>query len=61
MTKNKILISIYWIAIKILTDKCSLVQCKNGGKCEIENGEAICTCSDEYTGNLCEIGKCKFL
>lgn len=37
-------------------DKCSLIECKNEGTCDIQNGKAVCICPDKYTGNNCETG-----
>lgn len=40
--------------------KCSLNKCKNGGTCETKNGNAVCTCPDNYTGEYCQIGKLNY-
>lgn len=37
-------------------DKCLLIKCRNGGTCLIKKGNAICNCSDEFTGDKCEKG-----
>lgn len=35
-------------------EKCSLIRCLNGGKCEIENQKAVCVCNGKFTGANCE-------
>lgn len=46
------------IHIKLYLEKCSLIECQNGGKCEVKDKEAVCTCPDKYIGDFCE--KCKY-
>lgn len=42
------------IKYRLYVDKCSLINCQYGGKCEIKNGKATCNCTDNYTGDYCE-------
>lgn len=45
----------------IFTEKCSQLKCLYGGKCVIKNGNAACNCPDRYTGNVCQLGKFRFM
>ena len=36
------------------TDPCESSPCKNGGKCNSENGEWKCDCTSQYFGLNCE-------
>ena len=45
----------YNIATHIsFTDPCESSPCKNGGKCNSENGEWKCDCTSQYFGLNCE-------
>lgn len=46
---------------KLFADKCTLINCQNGGKCDIRNGKAVCVCNDKYTGATCETGEYNIL
>lgn len=39
---------------KFMIDKCETINCQNGGTCILEEGRAVCECTDEYTGETCE-------
>ena len=35
--------------------QCDVNHCENGGTCRKLATSYICTCTDDYTGSLCEI------
>lgn len=39
-----------------ITDKCDVLNCLNGGTCQIEKGKALCHCLERYSGERCEKG-----
>ncbi|CAC5426632.1 unnamed protein product [Mytilus coruscus] len=42
------------ISCNISKDICAIVQCKNGGKCEISDSRHRCVCADGYLGDECQ-------
>lgn len=38
-----------------MCEKMCTLPCQNGGRCVLNHGQEICSCSQEFGGHLCEV------
>ncbi len=47
----------YLFSFLELVTRCQSSPCQNGGSCDEDEVNQMCTCSDSFEGDFCETGK----